>query len=423
MNKGCIPTKTLLRSAEIMRYLKRAQEFGLSAKEIGFDMARIIARKDAVVRRSVENDAFRRMLHEHGIPLLEAEATFLSPHEVGVDGRVIRAERLVVATGSVPAVPPVPGLAETGYITSDEALDLTTLPESILIVGAGAVGLEFAEFYAPFGTRVTVIEMLHRVLPQEDEEVSEALQAYLEEEGIEVHTRTKLVRVSREGEDKVALAETPEGTRTFRAREILVATGRRPITRGLGLEKAGVELGRGRVVAVDSELRTSREHIFAAGDVAGGYLFTHKAVYEGEIAVHNALSSVAQEADYAAVPRVTFTEPQVGSVGLTEAQARERGLQVRVGKAHLKHMGKGPAIGETQGFVKLVVDDKSGKLLGWHIVSHLANEVIMEGVVAIMAGLTVMDLSAAIHPHPTIPEMVKAAAKSLVEGPGKLSCC
>jgi len=423
VNKGCIPTKALLRSAEIMRYLKRAEEFGLSAKEVGFDMARIIARKDAVVNRSVENDAFRRMLKENGIPLLEAKATFRSPHELQVSGQVIRAERLILGTGSVPAVPPVPGLRETGFITSDEALDLTTLPESILIVGAGAVGLEFAEFYAPFGARVTVIEMLDRVLPQEDEEISGALQTYLEEEGIEVHTRTKLVRVSRDGKEKVALAETSEGTKTFRAREILVATGRRPITQGFGLEKSGVEIGHGGVIAVDSELRTSQEHIFAAGDVAGGYLFTHKAVYEGEIAVNNALSSVAQEVDYTAVPRVTFTEPQVGSVGLTEAQAREHGHQVRIGKAYLKHMGKGQAIGETQGFVKLVVDDKSGKLLGWHVVSHLANEIIMEGVVAIMAGLTIMDLSAAIHPHPTIPEMVKAAAKGLVEGPGRLSCC
>jgi pyruvate/2-oxoglutarate dehydrogenase complex dihydrolipoamide dehydrogenase (E3) component len=406
-----------------MRYLKRAEEFGLSAKEVGFDMARIIARKDAVVARSVENDAFRRMLAAHGIPLVEAEAMFLSPHQLSVNGQVVQADRVVVATGSLPAVPPIPGLVETGYITSDEALELTTLPESMLIIGAGAVGLEFAEFYAPFGVRVTVIEMLDRVLPQEDEEVSEALQGYLEDEGIEVHTSTKVVRVSRSGHDKVALAETREGTKTFRAKEILVATGRRPITRGFGLEQAQVELGPGGVVAVDAELRSSQEHILAAGDVAGGYLFTHKAVYEGEIAVHNALSSVAQEADYSAVPRVTFTEPQVGSVGLTEAQARERGHQVRIGKAYLKDMGKGPAIGETQGFAKLVVDDTSGKLLGWHVLSHLANEIIMEGVVAIMAGLTVMDLSAAIHPHPTISEMVKAAAKGLVEGPGRLSCC
>jgi pyruvate/2-oxoglutarate dehydrogenase complex dihydrolipoamide dehydrogenase (E3) component len=184
-----------------------------------------------------------------------------------------------------------------------------------------------------------------------------------------------------------------------------------------------VEVDRRGFVLKDGELRTSQEHIFTAGDVAGGYLFTHKAVYEGELAVHNALSEAAVEADYLAVPRVTFTEPQVGSVGLSEAEARSQGYAVRTAKVALGEMGKGPAIGETRGFVKLVVDDRTGRLLGWHGVSHLANEIIMEGVLAIRKGLTVMDIAQTIHPHPTVPEMVRAAAKALVEGPGRLSCC
>lgn len=405
-----------------MRLMRRAGEFGLQAGPLGVDFPKIIARKDEIVRKSVENDAFRRMLKESGISLLEASATFLSPRELRVNGDVVRADRFIIATGSVPAVPPIQGLKETGYITSDEALQLEALPKSIVIIGAGAVGLEFAEFFAPLGSRVTVLEMLPRALPQEDEEISEAIQAYMEQDGIEFYTNAKVVRVTRNGDLKVVTTETAEGTKTFAAEEILVATGRKPLTDGLGVQTAGVELDRGFVVK-DSELRTSQEHILTAGDVAGGYLFTHKAVYEGEIATHNALSEVTLEADYMAVPRVTFTEPQVGSVGLTERQAREAGHEVPMAKVYLKDMGKGPAIGETKGFVKLVADDKTGRLLGWHVVSHLANEVIMEGVLAIRKGLTVMDIAGTIHPHPTISEMVRAAAKTLVEGPSRLSCC
>lgn len=405
-----------------MRLMRRADEFGLKAGRLDVDFGKIIARKNAIVQKSVENDAFRRMLQEHGIPLFEAAARFTSPHELQVNGDVIKAERFVIATGSTPAVPPIEGLKETGYITSDEALELQALPKSIVIIGGGAVGLEFAEFFAPLGSRVTVLEMLPRVLPQEDEEISSAIQEYMDSEGIEIQTAARVVRVTRDGEEKVVVVETADGTRTFAAAEILVATGRKPLTDGLGVQAAGVDVERGFVVK-DSELRTSQEHIFTAGDVAGGYLFTHKAVYEGEIAAHNAVSAVTLEADYMAVPRVTFSEPQVGSVGLSEQQARDAGYAVRTAKVHLKDMGKGPAIGETQGFVKLVTDDRTGRLLGWHVVSHLANEIIMEGVLAISKGLTVMDIAGIIHPHPTIPEMVRAAAKTLVEGPGRLSCC
>ncbi len=405
-----------------MRLMRRAGEFGLAADEISIDFPRIIARKDAIVQRSVENDAFRRMLQEYGFPLFPAHATFTSSHELLINGEVVRAERFVIATGSVPAVPPIEGLRESGYITSDEALNLKALPQSMVIIGAGAVGLEFAEFFAPLGSRVTVLEMLPRVLPQEDEEISEAIQTYLEQQGVEIHTNTRVVRVTRNGALKTVTAETADGTRTFTGAEILVATGRRPFTDGLGLEQAGVEIQRGFVIK-DNELRTSQEHIFAAGDVAGGFLFTHKAVYEGEIAANNALSDITLEVDYMAVPRVTFTEPQVGTVGLSEREAREAGYAVRTAKVDVKDMGKASAIGETQGFVKLVVDDGTGRLLGWHVVSHLANEIIMEGVLAISKGLTVMDIASTIHPHPTIPEMVRAAAKTLVEGPGRLSCC
>lgn len=405
-----------------MRLMRRAGEFGLKAGRLDVDFGKIIARKNAIVQKSVENDAFRRMLQEHGIPLFEAAARFTSPHELQVNGDVIKAERFVIATGSTPAVPPIEGLKETGYITSDEALELQALPKSIVIIGGGAVGLEFAEFFAPLGSRVTVLEMLPRVLPQEDEEISSAIQEYMDSEGIEIQTAARVVRVTRDGEEKVVVVETADGTRTFAAAEILVATGRKPLTDGLGVQAAGVDVERGFVVK-DSELRTSQEHIFTAGDVAGGYLFTHKAVYEGEIAAHNAVSAVTLEADYMAVPRVTFSEPQVGSVGLSEQQARDAGYAVRTAKVYLKDMGKGPAIGETQGFVKLVTDDRTGRLLGWHVVSHLANEIIMEGVLAISKGLTVMDIAGIIHPHPTISEMVRAAAKTLVEGPGRLSCC
>lgn len=402
--------------------MRRAGEFGLRAERVGADFPAIMARKDAIVSRSVENDAFRRMLAGHGIPLIEGRAVFVSPHELRVDGEALRADRFVIATGSAPAVPPIEGLREAGYITSDEALALRSLPGSIVIIGAGAVGLEFAAFFAPLGSRVTVLEMLPRALPQEDAEISAAIQEYLEAEGLEVHTGARVARIARNGADKVVTAETAQGARAFAAEEILVATGRKPVTDGVGLQAARVDVDRG-FVARDSELRTSQEHIFTAGDVAGGYLFTHKAVYEGEIAAHNALSETALEADYMAVPRVTFTEPQVGSVGLTEQQAKDAGYTVRTAKVSLRDMGKGPAIGETEGFAKLVADDRTGRLLGWHVVSHLANEIIMEGVLAIRKGLTVMDIAATIHPHPTIPEMVRAAARTLVEGPGRLSCC
>lgn len=413
---GCVPSKALIGSARIARAFREAGAFGLRPRDPEPDGARVLESVREVRARIQPHDdpaRFRAM----GVEVVEGAARFLSPSEIAVDGgRRLRGRRFVIATGSRPAVPPIEGLEETGYFTNETAFDRASLPSSVAIIGGGPIGVEFAQAYRRLGVEVTVLEMADRLLPREEPELSARLTERLEAEGVRAHTGSAVTRVARR-EGRAVLA--PEGGQEVEAAEILVATGRRPNVEGLGLEEAGVRVGP-EGIEVDDRLRTSRRHIFAAGDVTGGLLFTHIADHEARTVVQNALFPIRARISYDAVPWCTFTEPELAHVGWTEEEARERhGDAV---EAHLYDVGElDRAIADRAavGLVKLVVG-RRGRLLGGHILASGAGTMIVELALAMKHGVPVGELSKLVHPYPTMSEAVRRAAdayrRSLLSG-------
>ncbi|MBI4317194.1 MAG: FAD-dependent oxidoreductase [Chloroflexi bacterium] len=422
MYKGCVPTKTLLRSAKIFDLVKKAQDFGISTGAVSVDFARVMARKDAIIAQASPLES-QRALERKGIAVLLGTASFVSPSELRVGSRTIRGRRFIIATGSRPFVPPVDGLKDIGFITSDEALDLRRLPKSIVIIGGGPIGVEFAQVFGRFGSKVTILENSDRILDKEDGEVSLAIQGYLAQEGIGISTGVNVQRATRELGEKVVVAEVNRGRQAFRAEEIMVATGRMPNVDGLDIQVAGVQPQR-RGLAIDDELRTTAEHVWTAGDVAGRYQFTHVANYEGEIAANNALTDRPLKADYRVIPKATFTDPEVASVGLTEMQARQEGHRVIVGRFPFQQVEKSIIDGEAKGFAKLVVDEGSRQILGGHVVGPEATDLVNEIAVAMNGHMTVDALAESIHAFPSISEGVRFAARELVVlEQARLACC
>ncbi|MFQ5679859.1 MAG: dihydrolipoyl dehydrogenase family protein [Gemmatimonadota bacterium] len=415
---GCVPSKAMIGSARLAERMRRSREFGLPPAEVHPDGASVLESVRAVRARIQPHDdpaRFRAM----GVEVLEGDARFLTPHEIEVGGRGLRGRRFVIATGSRPAIPPIPGLDETGYFTHETAFDRPTIPSSVIIVGGGAIGIEFAQAYRRLGTRVCVVEMLERILPREDPEVVERLREVLAAEEIPIFTGCRGVKATRS--EKAELEAVPGGStpgapsETIRADEIFVATGRRPNVEELGLETAGVEAGREGII-VDARLRTSRRHIFAAGDVIGGHLFTHVADHEARAVVRNVLFPFARPVRYDAVPWCTFTDPELAHVGLTEPEARERfGDRVRTYVYDIETLDRAITDRAATGCVKLVTD-RRGRLLGGHILAPSAGTMIMEVAVAVRHGLKIGALSRLVHPYPTMGEGVRRAADMYYRG-------
>jgi dihydrolipoamide dehydrogenase len=401
--------------------MKRAKEFGLKADNIGFDYAQVKQRKDEIVAKLV-GPRFERYLQRAGVRVFRGEASFVSPYEIEVGDEVVDSDHFIVATGSLPVIPPIPGLPETGYITSTEALDLTELPSSFLIIGAGAIGLEFAQAFISFESSVIVLELADRILTTEDEAISSMLARYLTEQGVNIQTKTRVLRAEKRSGKKVVLCETPEGRKSFEGSEILVATGRRPYFNGLNLDAVGVKVSK-RGVVVDNCLKSSVPHIFAAGDAVGAYQFSHVAAYEGELAGANAAGKMSSAVDYRVVPRATFTYPEVGSVGLTENQAREQGREIAVSTFPFGSLGKALALGEAKGLVKIIAETEAGQILGAHILGPQAGDLVHELAVAMFNRVTAGELAKVIHIHPTLPEAVSYALENLVVELEKMGCC
>jgi pyruvate/2-oxoglutarate dehydrogenase complex dihydrolipoamide dehydrogenase (E3) component len=425
---GCVPSKALIGTARLAEAFRRADAFGLEPQQPIIDGSAVLESVRAVRARIQPHDdpeRFRGM----GVDVIEGEARFVSPHELEVDGQLVRGRKFVIATGSRAAVPPIEGLENAGYYTHETAFDRAELPESVLIVGGGPIGIEFAQAYRRLGIDVTVVELLEQILPREDPELVERLRAILEEDGVRILTGRKVVRAERVsggsvggdgpggggagdrgGADGIALtAEGADGTERLKAAEVLVATGRRPNVESLGLELAGVEVDRGGVV-VDDRLRTSQKHIFAAGDVTGGYLFTHVADHEARTVVRNALFPFPTRISYHAIPWCTFTEPELAHVGLTESEARERhGDSVRAFTYELSGLDRAITDRADRGAVKLVVD-KKGRIMGGHILASEAGTMISEVALAMKHGVKIGHLSSLVHPYPTMSEGVRRTA-------------
>lgn len=412
MNTGCIPTKTLVRSAEVAHLVRSAQQFGVKAPHVAVDFPAVIARKNRIVGKILDRMG-EGLAANTAVTLVRGHARFRSPHEVGVDGRLLSAPHVVIATGSRPAVPPIKGLDLVPYLTSDNIMDLAELPSRLVVLGAGAVGLEFAQMFARFGSKVTVFEMLDRILPGEDIEITTLLLDVLGAEGLDIHIGSKVTEVAEHRGVKLVTADTPEGPVVMEADAILVATGRAPNIEAMGLEEAGIEHTR-KGVSVDPMLRTSVPGVWAAGDVTGHPMFTHAAVYASSIVVENAFAEGEYEFDPNEVPRATFVEPEVASIGLTEEQAVEQGFKVRVGRQPMANVGRARVMETMEGVIKFVVDAESGRILGTHILGQSAGELIHIANLARNAGEGNTDpFLQSIFIHPTLMEGVQSAVEAV----------
>ena len=423
VNVGCVPSKTLIRAAEA-RHVRGHHAFdGVVRSEEPIDWDRVRAGKDDLVT-SLRTAKYEDVLGAYPeITLIEGRGVLDKDGGLHLsDGSPVPAERVVVATGSSPWAPDVPGLADAGYLDSTALFELETLPASLAVFGAGSVGLELAQAYARLGVRVTILAR-SRLLSKEDPDVGDELARHLRDEGIDVVNGVTLESVEplptgRRIHYSVGDAESV----SLEAEQILVASGRRPNTDGMGLEAAGVEVGASGEIVVDAELRTSNPRVFAAGDVTGGPMHVYVAAHAASLAAENALGG-AKTLDLSVLPKVTFTSPAVASVGLTEQQAREAGIEPITSKLPLEHVPRALAARDTRGFVKLVADAATRRIVGAHIVAPEAGEMIMEPTLAIRFGLTIDDLTSTLHPYLTLSEGIKLAALTFEKDVATLSCC
>jgi dihydrolipoamide dehydrogenase len=416
LNWGCIPTKAMVSSVELLLEIERAPEFGVLVSEPAFDFARMMARKDQVVEQLVSG--VESLLKARKVEVLAGSGELVSPTQVRVSGgstSEVEATKIVIATGSAAAMPPVPGLDLQGVITSNEIVALTELPDDLVIVGGGVIGVEFATIFSALGTKVTIIEMLPSILTTVDEELARRQQQLLRKQGVDIHTNSPLKEVLEGAEGLEVVYEGPQGEAVVQADKVLMATGRRPYTEGLNLEKTGVSTDKGAIV-VDEHLQTSVPGVYGIGDVTGGYMLAHVASHEGEVAVEHALGRDSVM-DYKAVPNCVFCFPEIAGVGLMEQEAKEQGIAYKKSRFPFTASGRALAMGQTTGLVKMICEEETGRVLGLHIMGPHATDLIAEGALAVGSGATAEEIVHIIHAHPTLPEAVREAALGQGEGP------
>lgn len=399
---GCVPTKALIMAAKVAAMARNGERFGVRTSEVTVDYAGVRDHIRRVIAAIQKHDSIERFTGL-GVDVIKGEAQFAARHQLAVGEQMLESRRFVLATGSRSTAPPIPGLEQAGFWTHVEALEAERLPESLIVLGAGPIGLEFAQAFTRLGVRVIVLEAADRILTREDAEISALARATLEAEGVEIHTGCAVTAVNRAGQEKaVATRDT-----VYQAEEILVAAGRTANWQELNLPAVGVELA-GRFIAVDNTLRTTAPHVWAAGDAAGPYPFTHTANYQGRLVVRNALFPFRAKADYRIVPWVTFLDPELAHLGMTEDEARAS-ADVRVYRYAFSDLDRALAEGEGHGLIKAITD-RSGRLLGAHILGPGAGELIHEFALAMKTGARIGDLSQMIHAYPTLSEGVQRTA-------------
>ena len=403
----------MLRSAEVMHLVaRRAAEFGVEVTgDVRFHLDRAVARKDGIVggiHRSIHGALEKR--HDK-IRFIRGAARFVGPHEIDYgDGR-LTFEQAIVAVGARRVEPPIAGLDHVDYLNNRTALELSHLPESLVVIGGGYIGIEFAQMYARFGTKVTLLGRNRQLAKGEDSELAALLGDYLREEGIDVRTSAVVDAVRTDGDRKLVSVTADGDRQEIEAEQLLVATGRVGNTDDLGLDAAGVDVGDRGFIPVDDGLRTNQPHIWAIGDVKGGWMFTHVATYDGPLAALNAVKDAGKTVDYRVVPRSVFSDPTLAAVGLTEAEARDRGLDVKVGSVPAAG-ARAMAIGDMRGRLKAVVNAADGEIIGFHILAPHGDDLLHEAVAAMHDHGKIDRISKSIHVHPTLSEMVKSAAKA-----------
>jgi mercuric reductase len=426
VNVGCIPSKYLIEAAQHFHTARTAFP-GIPPCEPRLAWTEVRKRKQEIIE-SLRREKYLDVLASYtGVTLLRGRAQLLGEGRVQVGEQEVKARRIILATGTRPALPPIPGLEEAGALDSTTVMELETLPQSMIVIGGGAIGLELGQAFARFGVRTAVLETMQRIVPTEDPDVSAALTAALEAEGIEIHAGVHVSGVSRDAAGYAVRVRNGGVAREMRAEQLLVATGRRPRTENLGLEPLGVAMDSKGFIRVDEFMRTSRPGIFAAGDVTGGPGFVYVAAYGGRIAAQAALAEVSGEEpiaiDLAATPRITFTDPQVASVGMTAGEARAAGMDPKVTSLPVEHLPRAIVSHRRRGIIKLVADAASDRLLGAHIVAPHAGDIIGEAVLAVRFGLRVQEVVSTLHPYLTWSEGIKLAGQTFTRDVAKLSCC
>ncbi len=411
LNRGCIPTKALVSSAEAFEQAKRAADYGLEIDNVRANFAKIMERKDRVVAQLV--GGVSELMRLNKITVIKAAGRIVSPNEVRAGDEVISTRKIIIATGSEPARLPVLGIDTQGVLDTDGVLSLSEKPESIVIIGGGYVGCEFAGILSALGTKVTILEALPRILSSVDDDILRFFNMTLRKRGIEVKTGAMVKAVRKDDDRLYVLWDSPNGEQSAGGQYVLVATGRWPFTEGVGIAELGIKMNR-RAVAVNDYLETNVPGIYAVGDVTGKTMLAHYASYQGEVAVENALGG-ARKADCTVIPACIFTQPEIASVGITEKQAKDAGLTVEISRFPFGANGRAVAMGEVAGTVKMICAP-DGKVLGVQIAGPQASSLIAEAALAMNTGATAADIARTIHAHPTLPEAFHEAAMGQLTG-------
>jgi mercuric reductase len=422
VNVGCVPSKTLLRGAEIYHRAGHHPFEGIEMKAGAADYGAMVAQKNELVS-TMRREKYRDLIDEYGWDLIEGEATFEDGETLRVGDHTIKAAHYLISTGARPAVPGIPGLEETGYLTSTTAMELDSVPESVLVIGAGYVALEQGQLLSHLGSNVTLMPRGPRLLRDYEPEISGAMMEALGRDGIEVLTGARIERAEKTANGKRLHVTVNGEERVLDGEEILVAAGRRPNVEELGLDRAGVALDERGAVRVDDQLQTTNPRVWAAGDVTLGPQFVYVAAYEGALVADNALSGAERSLYFGALPGVIFSDPQVATVGLTERRAREQGREVETSTLPLEAVPRALVNHDALGVIKLVADAETNRLVGAHVVAENAGDVIYAATLAVKFGLTISDLTDNFAPYLTMSEGLKLAAQAFGRDVSRLSCC
>ncbi|ADC52108.1 mercuric reductase (plasmid) [Alkalihalophilus pseudofirmus OF4] len=422
VNIGCVPSKTLLRAGEINHLAKVNSFTGLQTSAGEVELAPLIKQKNKLVSE-LRNQKYVDLIDEYGFDLIEGEAKFVNENIVEVNGKKLSAKRFLIATGASPSLPSLSGLEEVDYLTSTTLLELRKVPKRLTVIGSGYIGMELGQLFHNLGSEVTLMQRSERLLKEYDPEISEAVEKALIEQGINLVKGATLERVEQVGKLKKVHVTIDGKKKVVESEQLLVATGRKPNTDSLNLSAAGVEVGKRKEILINDYARTSNEKVYAAGDVTLGPQFVYVAAYEGGLVADNAIGGLNKKLDLSVVPGVIFTNPSIATVGLTEEQAKEKGYEVKTTVLPLDAVPRAIVNRETTGVFKLVADAKTLKVLGVHIVSENAGDVIYAATLAVKFGLTVEDLKESLAPYLTMAEGLKLAALTFDKDVSKLSCC
>ncbi len=410
LNRGCIPAKALIASSRALSMAKRLEEFGIDISgEVIPNISKIMERKDKVVSTLVKG--IRSLFKSWGINLIEGRGMILTPKKVRVqkkDGstEIIDCDKIIISTGSRPAKIPIFQFDGENILSSDDALTIKSIPKSMTIIGGGAIGCEFSTIFNEFGTEINIVEMMPRILPTEDPEISELLGRELNRKKIKIH---KGITVEKVEVNKKGVHLLLSNGNELISEKVLVSVGRALNSEGIGLDEVGIKKGSRGEIIVNNKMETNVEGIYAVGDITGIWLLAYVASMQGLIAAYNACG-IEKEIDYKVVPSAIFTSPEIGSVGLRENQAESEGIGIKKGYFHFRTLGKAHAMGEISGFVKVIVDSDTNRVIGVHIIGPHATDLIHEASLAIQAGLTAKDIAHMIHAHPTLSEALMEAA-------------